>query len=67
MADAPSPVMFAIVTTKPKAVQGGMAPIFVAEDDQEMQRIAMWLCRITNANVHDLHNGTLVLVTNAAG
>lgn len=64
MADAPTPVMFAIVTTKKESVSGGMAPIFIAEDDQERERIAMWLSRITNAIVHDLHNGTLILTVN---
>ncbi|OLZ09758.1 capping complex subunit for YIEGIA [Sulfobacillus thermosulfidooxidans] len=66
MADAPTPVMFAIVTTKRDSVTGGMAPIFIAEDDQERERIAMWLTRITNAIVHDLHNGTLILTVNQA-
>jgi hypothetical protein len=56
--------MFAIVTTRKDSVSGGMAPIFIAEDDQERERIAMWLTRITNAIVHDLHNGTLVLTVN---
>ncbi|AUW94447.1 MAG: hypothetical protein C7B44_12765 [Sulfobacillus thermosulfidooxidans] len=64
MADAPTPVMFAIVTTKKDSVTGGMAPIFIAEDDQERERIAMWISRITNAIVHDLHNGTLILTVN---
>lgn len=64
MADAPTPVMFAIVTTKKESVSGGMAPVFIAEDDQERERIAMWLSRITNAIVHDLHNGTLILTVN---
>ncbi|PSR30039.1 MAG: hypothetical protein C7B47_01270 [Sulfobacillus thermosulfidooxidans] len=58
--------MFAIVTTKKDSVTGGMAPIFIAEDDQERERIAMWLTRITNAIVHDLHNGTLILTVNQA-
>ncbi len=65
MADAPAPVMFAVVTSKKEAVQGGMAPIFYAEDETERDRIAMWISRITNANVHDLHNGVLILITNA--
>ena len=66
MADAPSPVMFAVVTSKRDAVSGGMAPIFYAKDDEERDRIAMWIVRITNANVHDLHNGCLILVTSSA-
>ncbi len=67
MADAPTPVMFAIVTTKKDSVSGGMAPIFIAEDEQERERIAMWLTRITNAIVHDLHNGTFILTVNQGG
>ncbi len=67
MADSASPVMFAVVTSKRDAVSDGMAPIFYAEDDKERDRIAMWICRITNANVHDLHNGVLILTTNASG
>ena len=67
MSDAPSPVMFAVVTSKREAVSGGMAPIFFAEDDKERDRIAMWISRITNATVHDLHNGTLILTTSASG
>lgn len=67
MADTSSPVMFAIVTSKKDAVSDGMAPIFYAEDDKERDRIAMWISRITNADVHDLHNGVLMLTTSAAG
>jgi hypothetical protein len=66
LADAPTPVMFAIVTTRRDAVHGGMAPVFYCEDEQERDRIALWLTRITNAIVHDLHNGTLILTVNQA-
>jgi hypothetical protein len=58
--------MFAIVTTSKHAVIGGMAPVFMADDEPERDRIAMWLCRITNCIAHDLHNGTLVLTVNQA-
>lgn len=62
MADSPTPAMFAIITTnKDSVMSGGMAPVFVAANDIERDRVAMWLCRITNAIVHDLHNGTVVL------
>lgn len=64
MADAPTPVMFAIVTTNKEAVVGGMAPVFLAPNEIERDRIAMWLSRITNAVVHDLHNGTVILTVN---
>jgi hypothetical protein len=65
MADAPTPVFFAIVTTKKDNVlYGGMAPVFYVESEEEQIRVAMWISRITNANVHDLHNGCLVLIAN---
>lgn len=67
MADAATPIMFAIVTSRKDAVQGGMAPIFIAEDDVERDRIAMWLSRITNCIVHNLHNGVLVLTVSQGG
>ncbi len=67
MGDAPTPVMFAIVTTNKEAVYGGMSPIFVAQDELERDRIAMWLTRITNCIAHDLHNGTIILTVNQAG
>ncbi|MCY0878018.1 MAG: hypothetical protein OWU84_03605 [Firmicutes bacterium] len=66
MADAPTPVMFAIVTTNKDAVIGGMAPVFLAPNEIERDRIAMWICRITNAIAHDLHNGTVILTVNQA-
>ncbi|WP_242941455.1 capping complex subunit for YIEGIA [Sulfobacillus thermosulfidooxidans] len=65
LADAPQPVMFAVVTVNRKAIGGGMAPIFFADDVAERDRIAMWLSRITNCIVHDLHDGSLALTVNA--
>lgn len=67
MADAPTPIMFAIVTTDKEAVIGGMAPVFVAKDENERDRIAMWISRITNGIVHDLHNGTVFLTVSQSG
>lgn len=64
MAVAPTPVMFAIVTTNANSVHGGMAPVFVVDSEEERDRVAMWISRITNATVHDLHNGTLILTVN---
>jgi hypothetical protein len=67
VADAAQPICFAIVTTKKDNVlYGGMAPVFYAASEEEQARVAMWISRITNAMVHDLHNGALMLTTNAA-
>jgi hypothetical protein len=63
MADAPTPLFFAIVTTsKDNVLYGGMAPVFYAKDEEEQLRVAMWISRITDAAVHDLHNGSVVLI-----
>jgi hypothetical protein len=68
MAEAPTPQVFCIVTTDPdKVLPGGGAPVLVAQDEEEQARLAMWICRITNAIVHDLHNGVWLLVVNLPG
>jgi hypothetical protein len=67
VAEAPTPQVFCVVTTDPGRVLAGGAPVFVAQDEEEQARIAMWLSRITNATVHDLHNGVFVLVVNLPG
>ena len=65
MADAPTPLFFAVVTTsKENVLYGGMAPVFYAKDEEEQRRVAMWISRITDAQVHDLHNGAVVLIAN---
>lgn len=65
MAEAPTPQIFCIVTTDPTRVTpGGGAPVFVAGDQDEQARIAMWISRTTNAAVHDLHNGVWMLTVN---
>jgi hypothetical protein len=53
--------IIAIVTTNPKSVGGGGAPIFYAANEAEREKIALYLSRILNAMVHDLENGTYFL------
>ncbi|WP_353894380.1 hypothetical protein PRVXH_001177 [Proteinivorax hydrogeniformans] len=58
-------VIVAIVVTpddEDKVKDGGMAPIFVAKDRQEQQKISMYISRITQSVLHDLENGVLMLV-----
>ncbi len=57
-------VIIAIVVTpedKDKVIDGGFAPIFLAKDKEEQQRICKYLSRITVAVTHDLENGVMVL------
>lgn len=68
MAEAPTPQIFCVVTTDASRVApGGGAPVFVAKDLEEQARIAMWISRTTNADVHDLHNGVWFLTVNLPG
>ncbi|HHU63825.1 MAG TPA: hypothetical protein GXZ32_06445 [Clostridiales bacterium] len=54
--------IIAIVTLDKEKVYAGSAPVFVAEDEEEQQRIAMYITRITFGMVHDLGNGVLIIV-----
>ncbi len=52
----------AIVTSRRDGIlYGGAAPVFYGKDHDEVERIALWLSRITNMDVHDLHDGTMFL------
>jgi hypothetical protein len=63
MADQATPILFAIITTDTKLVSnGGMAPVFIAKDEEEQHEIAMWISRITNANTHNLPNGVVMMI-----
>lgn len=58
----------AIVTsTRDGILYGGAAPVFYGKDRHEVARIALWLSRITNMDVHDLHNGTMFLTLPKGG
>lgn len=50
------------VITMDKDKVGGQAPIFYATSEDELQRIALYLARILMGAVHNLDNGTLIVV-----
>jgi len=54
--------ILAVIARDPGLVQGGGAPVFIARDQAEQDRIATYLARITEGVVHDLENGLYVLV-----
>lgn len=53
--------ILAVVTLTKERVGGG-APIFVADQEDDLQKIAFSLEKILDANAHDLKNGTMILV-----
>ncbi len=58
---APIETIIAIVTTDRDLVGGG-APIFYSRDEEEAQRIAMHISRVTFGMDHDLENGVHIIV-----
>lgn len=50
------------VITLDAALAGGGAPLFLARDRSEQDRIATYLARVTGGVVHDLENGVYILV-----
>ncbi|MGE5586565.1 MAG: capping complex subunit for YIEGIA [Bacillota bacterium] len=51
----------AIVTTRRDGVGGG-APIFFADDEEDLRRMAVYLAKILDGVVHDLGGGTYIVV-----
>ncbi|WP_284640263.1 capping complex subunit for YIEGIA [Paenibacillus silviterrae] len=50
------------VITCDKGKVGGGAPIFIADNPDEQQKLAFSLEKILDASAHDLKNGTLIIV-----
>ncbi len=54
--------ILAVITLDASLVGTGGAPVFIARDIAEQDRIATYLARITSGVVHDLENGVYILV-----
>lgn len=54
--------ILAIITCDPSLVAGGAAPVFIAHDQEEKEKMAMYLSRILKGMIHDLENGILIIV-----
>ncbi|MBO8170679.1 MAG: hypothetical protein H0Z33_02190 [Bacillaceae bacterium] len=53
--------ILAVITMDPQKVSGG-APIFYAENEDEMQKTAFTLEKILDGMAHDVKNGTMIIV-----
>ncbi|MGE5391476.1 MAG: capping complex subunit for YIEGIA [Deltaproteobacteria bacterium] len=49
--------ILAIITTNPGLVYGSGCPVFLAADQEEQQKISLYMARILGGVVHDLENG----------
>lgn len=54
--------IIAIVTTNPEKVFSGGVPIFYAKDEEERQRVSLYIAKVTLGMIHDLHNGCYIIV-----
>lgn len=54
--------LIAVVTLDPGKVLTGGATVFVAATPDEREKVARYLGRILDAQVHDLENGVYVVV-----
>ena len=54
--------ILAIITQEKEKVQGAGAPVFLASNQEEQEKIALYLARITEGVIHDLENGVYILV-----
>lgn len=53
--------ILAVVTVHEQRVGGG-APIFYAQNEQELAELSLNLSRVLGASVHQLQNGVMVVV-----
>lgn len=61
MSENLSDAILAVITLHMDKVSGG-APIFFVRDEKEQEKVANYLSKILDAIVHDLGNGTYIVV-----
>lgn len=54
--------ILAVVALDKEKVGGGGAPIFIAQDEEELTTLSLLIAKFLGAAVHDLENGVLVIV-----
>lgn len=54
--------ILAVITDEESAIEPGWAPVFRIRDEGERQRVAQYIGTITLGMVHDLRNGTYLVV-----
>lgn len=54
--------ILAVITGEEQRVEGGGAPVFRISDEEERQRVAKYIGTVTLGMVHDLRNGTYIVV-----
>lgn len=52
----------AIVTTDVKSISGGGAPVFIVNNNEQLQKTAMDLEKIMDVSTHEINPATIILV-----
>ena len=53
----------AAITTKQETILSGGAPVFLADDKKELQKISMNLEKIMDASAHEISEDTIIIVS----
>lgn len=61
MSEDSSTSILAVITLHADKVSGGV-PIFFARDEEELEKTAGLISKIFDASVHDLENGSYIVV-----
>jgi len=54
--------ILAIVTINQRKLAGGGVPVFIADDQTQLQTISQSLSKILDAAVHEVHEDTMIVV-----
>ncbi|QUH26085.1 capping complex subunit for YIEGIA [Serpentinicella alkaliphila] len=55
-------LIIAIITTNKEFVDSSTAPVFIAQNEEEKERIALLVSKTTMGMVHDIGHGTYIIV-----
>ncbi|NLF45392.1 MAG: hypothetical protein GX581_04880 [Syntrophomonadaceae bacterium] len=53
--------ILAIVTLDDTLINGGGCPVFIAANEEQQQKIGLYLSKILGGVVHDLENGVFLI------
>ena len=54
-------MILAIVTLDETLIRGGGCPVFIAANEEQQQKIGLYLSKILGGVVHDLENGVFLI------
>jgi hypothetical protein len=52
----------AVITMKPETILGGGAPVFIVQDNKELQKTSLTIEKVMDASAHEINTDTIVIV-----